>query len=70
MQKENIKERLDHISKEVVQLKKILIYKGVIDKDKTEATWEDLIDTSKQISKRWKGRSAVEEIREQREKMK
>ena len=68
MLRENLKGHIDHISKEVVQLKKILIYEGIIDKNKTESAWENLLDTSKLISKKWKGHSAVEEIREQREK--
>jgi hypothetical protein len=64
----NMKEHLDHISREVSQLKKALIFEGIIDKQKTEATWKGLLNTSRQISKKWKGPSAVEEIKGQREK--
>jgi len=68
MPQTNIKEHLDRISRELTQLKKLLIYEGTIDKQKVEAIWKNLLNTSKQISKEWKGPSAVEEIREQREK--
>lgn len=64
----NIKKHLDHISRELTLLKKRLIYGGVIDKQKTETAWKNLLNTSKQISKKWKGPSAVEEIRKQRGK--
>jgi len=64
----NIKEQLDRISRELMQLKKMVVYEGVIDKQKTEIAWENLLNASKQISKKWKGPSAVEEIRRQREK--
>jgi hypothetical protein len=64
----NIKEQLDRISRELMQLKKMLVYDGVIDKQKTEVAWKNLLNASKEISKKWKGPSAVEEIRGQREK--
>lgn len=64
----NIKEQLDRISRELMQLKKMVVYEGVIDKQKTEIAWKNLLNASKQISKKWKGPSAVEEIRRQREK--
>jgi hypothetical protein len=35
---------------------------------KTGTAWKNLLNASKQISKKWKGSSAVEEIRGQREK--
>lgn len=68
MPQTNIKEHLDRISRELTQLKKLLIYEGTTDKQKVEAIWKNLLNASKQISKEWKGPSAVEEIREQREK--
>jgi hypothetical protein len=64
----NIKEQLDRISRELMQLKKMLVYDGVIDKQKTEIAWENLLNASKEISKKWRGPCAVEEIRRQREK--
>ncbi len=64
----NIKKHLDHISRELILLKKKLIYEGIIDKQKTENAWKNLLNTSKQISKKWKGPSVVKEIRKQREK--
>jgi len=64
----NIKEHLEHISKEVAHLKKKLIYEGAIDKQKAEAAWKNLLNASKQISRKWRGLSAVEEIKMQRDK--
>ncbi|MBM4402542.1 MAG: hypothetical protein FJ044_04840 [Candidatus Cloacimonetes bacterium] len=64
----NIKEHLDRISRELKQLKKLLMNERAINKEKAEAKWKNLLNTSKQISREWKGPSAVEEIREQREK--
>lgn len=64
----NIKEQLDRISRELMQLKKMVVYEGVIDKQRTERAWKNLLNASKQISRRWKGLSAVEEIKRQREK--
>lgn len=64
----NIKEQLDRISRELMQLKKMVVYEGVIDKQRTEMAWKNLLNASKQISRKWKGPSAVEEIRRQREK--
>ena len=64
----NIKEHLDRISRELKQLKKLLMNERTINKEKAEAKWENLLNASKQISREWEGPSAVEEIREQREK--
>lgn len=64
----NIKEQLDRISRELMQLKKMVVYEGVIDKQRTERAWKNLLNASKQISRRWKGLSAFEEIKRQREK--
>lgn len=68
MAQANIKEHLDRISKELSQIKKLLINQWTIDQKKMNVHWEDFLDTSKEISKKWKGPSAVEEIRQQREK--
>lgn len=63
-----IKEHLNSIEQEVVQLRKITIYKQTIDVDKNRKTWTELMALSDEISEQWKGPSAVEEIRSQREK--
>jgi hypothetical protein len=68
MSQANMKEQIDRISKELMQLKKMMIYEGAVDKQKAESAWKNLLNASKQISKKWKGPSAVDEIREQREK--
>ncbi|ACK41884.1 MULTISPECIES: hypothetical protein [Dictyoglomus] len=63
-----IKSRIERIYREITELKKILILEGVIDKEKSEVAWRNLLILSKEISARWEGFSAVEEIRNQREK--
>jgi len=68
MQYGSMKEHLDHISKEVKLLKKMLVYEEMVDKQKTEAAWQDLLSAVRLVSEQWKGVSAVEEISEQREK--
>ena len=63
-----IKEHLDSIEQAVVQLRKVAIYNKVVDNDKIQKAWTELIALSKEISERWKGPSAVDEVRSQREK--
>jgi 5-bromo-4-chloroindolyl phosphate hydrolysis protein len=63
-----IKEHLDSIEREVIQLRKVTIYNKVIDSDKNQKAWTELMALSSEISERWKGPSAVEEVRSQREK--
>jgi len=63
-----IKEHLDSIEQEVVQLRKVTIYNKVVDGDKNQKAWAELMALSAEISERWKGHSTVEEVRSQREK--
>ncbi len=65
---QEIEEHLEHISEELSQIRKITLDLKTVDKIKAERAWEDLMDASKQISREWKGLTAVEEIRSQREK--
>ncbi len=63
-----IEEHLEHITEELSQIRKITIELRTVDKLKAERAWNDLMEVSKQISKEWKGLTALEEIRSQREK--
>ncbi len=63
-----IEEHLEHISEELSQIRKITIELRTVDKLKAERAWNDLMEVSKQISEEWKGFTALEEIRSQREK--
>ena len=63
-----IKGHLDHVTQELIQIKKLIIRVDAMDKQKTERAWDDLMSISKEISLAWKGETAVEEIRDQREK--
>ena len=65
---QSLREHLDRMTQELTQIKKIAIGLEGKDKEKTESAWDDLMVASKEISREWKGASAVEEIRNQREK--
>ncbi len=65
---DEVKIKLEHIMEDVDAIKKALIRAETLDKKKTEAAWKDLTEASAEISKRWKGPSAVNEIKAQRTK--
>ncbi len=60
--------KINHIMHEIIELKKAMIPFKIKNKEKTNHAWADLITASEEITKLWKGDSAVEEIRAQREK--
>ena len=62
---QSLREHLDRMTQELIQIKKIAIGLEESDKEKTERAWDDLMAASKEISREWKGISAVEEIRTQ-----
>ena len=66
----NISTHLDHITEEINKVKRIMISHALIEKNKerTESAWRDLNSASKEISSLWKGPSAIDEIKMQREK--
>jgi hypothetical protein len=66
---EDLKEHVDHLTNEVAQVKKMVLEMELKDRAKVEEAWKDLMLASEEISKRWRGQSAVEEIRQQREKI-
>jgi hypothetical protein len=49
----DIKSHIERISREITELKKILILEGVIDKGKNDVAWRNLLSLSKEISARW-----------------
>ena len=63
-----LRERLDQLTHEIVQLKSILIYQSTPDKARSSGDWRDLLKASEEVSNRWSGSSALEEIQEQRGK--
>ncbi len=63
------------IPKEIVEKEKIkegekldILIRKRVDLKKTKEAWRDMQKLSKEISKKWKGPSVVEEIRDQRTK--
>ncbi len=65
---EDIRAHMDHIMEEVNELKMAIIALNIRNEERTEKAWKDLMLASIEISKRWKGPSAVDEIRNQRDK--
>ena len=61
---EDLKEHVDHLTNEVAQVKKMVLEMELKDRAKVEEAWKDLMLASEEISKRWRGQSAVEEIRQ------
>ena len=64
----HIKGHLDSIAHAVAQLRKIIIYRHPNDHDKNQKAWDELMALSDEMSEQWKGPSAVDEVRTQREK--
>ena len=65
---EVLKEYLDHIFRELAEAKRIIIGLETIDRERSEWAWDDLMSVSAELSCKWQGPTAVEEIRLQREK--
>lgn len=63
-----LKEHLERMTQELMEVEKIAIRLETIDQEKAERAWKDLMSASEEISQKWEGPSAVEEIRLQREK--
>lgn len=63
-----LKKHLDSITEELAEAKKIAMRLGTADREKADRAWANLMITSEEISRRWVGPSASEEIALQREK--
>jgi hypothetical protein len=65
-----LKKHLDHMSRELSELRKLVfsVKSGKKGSESSERAWEDLMEASEEISDLWTDVSAVEEIRTQREK--
>ena len=66
---EILKEHLAHITQDLTEVKKIIISLETIDRERSERAWSDLMSVSAEVSRRWQGPTAAEEIRLQREKI-
>ena len=60
--------KIDYIAEQVGQIKKDLIELRPRYKERIEETWNNLMDLSDEISEKWQGIGAVQEIRAQRNK--
>jgi len=63
-----IRDKVDMLEEEIGEVKKVLIAMHPASSKQNRKSWKELVKASKEISKRWKGKSAVGEIREQRTK--
>lgn len=68
-QETDINSTLEHIVQELREIKKAIISSTIEKRDKTNKAWKDLMEVRSRITKMWRGASAVEEIRQQREKI-
>ncbi len=68
MPKGDLRERLDQLAAELAELKKALFLTSAPKKRPRRETAEELAELSRQISRRWQGPSALEEIRQQRQR--
>ena len=60
---EVLKEKINHIEEDLISLKNTIMKMDINDSKKSEVSWKDLLSASREISKKWKGASAVEEIK-------
>ena len=67
-QQNNLHGRLDHIFSELVEIKKEIIALNLKDRKKASSALKDLVTAIPEVTRRWKGRGAIDEIRRQREK--
>ena len=65
---ETLEERVDRLYAELADIKREMILNRRTEWPANEAAWEDFLALSEEISSRWTGPGAVEEIRSQREK--
>lgn len=65
-QKRDLKDRLDRLTHEIVQLKASLVYQARPETPQGLRAWRDLMKAADEVSASWSGMSAVDEIRNQR----
>ena len=53
-------------NQEVAHHEETTIHENVVDRDRSEKIWSQFLALAVEISKRWEGASAVDEIRSQR----
>jgi len=66
--REALLEKINLISKEIEDIRQNLLGASLLDKKEGEEAWNNLMRLSEEISAKWEGPSAVEEIRNQRER--
>jgi hypothetical protein len=63
-----ISERLDRLSAELAELRRLVVLASGQAEQDDEAVWRDLLATVEEVSDQWQGPDAVAEIRAQRER--
>ena len=65
----SLEDRLDRIIRELVEIKKATFPLKKVDKEKSATAWSNLLRSADAITAAWSGPSAVDEIKNQREKV-
>ena len=60
--------KVDQLSEEIEEIRKMLFHQKPGNGDSSREAWSNLMKLSRDISTRWEGPSAAEEIRDQRNK--
>jgi len=67
---QNLLKRLDSLTEEVEKMRKVIIINYYsLSVKRSKLLWKDYLKLGEEVSKNWRGLSAVEEIRKQREKL-
>jgi hypothetical protein len=60
--------RLEKLTHEIKQIKASIVLNSTHEGSPSAGAWQDLLATSEEISRLWEGPSALDEIRDQRDK--
>lgn len=63
-----IQDWISRLYAELAELKRYVVKHTPVEVERGSSAWQDLMDAATQISTRWSGPDAVQEIRSQREK--
>jgi hypothetical protein len=64
----SVQQQIDRLYAELASLKRVVITHEASHHASNLSAWQDLREAAKEVSSRWSGADAVEEIRTQREK--
>lgn len=65
---EKLLKRIDDLSREVEDIRQIILQEKQRNQDRSQEAWESLKNLSEDVTAKWEGPSATKEIRDQRDK--